>query len=338
MEKFVLEYALFRMGKHLRMMGYDCISSASMTHDQLMHIAALEGRILICCSLKLLPRLRAVSIHELGIPSTTPRGALHGEVKKSKKPKVVEVYSDDSEGEGERAPAAKLDTIQYVFVNHHKSFKAQMEEVVRKLNLKADVGKIFTRCLKCGTEIEEVAKEAVKDRVHPNVYILYQSFFQCTTCDKVYWGIDSSATHNSPAERHEGNGVESRLNATEVLNYKAMRSLQFMTSYGVYTTAITHYHFFRVLPLVIKVKVFRFVEVLDLCRISLACKACYDLVNSDYLWCALAGEQPSEHGVLQSTFRATDYRDQDLLTPCHWKAEFIRRKKEKMAKCTFEIK
>jgi uncharacterized protein with PIN domain len=307
-ERFVLEYALYRMCKHLRIMGYDCVSDAQYSHEKLMDFAARHNRILVCCSPKLLPRLRRVAI-ELANGSMVD--GIHPPEKKlsrKKKNQLIEVYSDDDD-----APPtvpmtpASLDGLRFVFINHHANFKIQMEELVSKLGLKCDMSKIFSRCLKCGDLIVDVQKETIQERVHPNVYVLYNAFFQCPTCEKVYWGVD---TNNE---------------VTEVLNYKAMRSLQYMTSYGVQTRSHTHYQLFRVIPLVIKVRVLTYLTAQEVSIVSSACKACYDLVNNDYVWCWLCGEMPSAHGITATSFRPQTYTAADLLLPCSWKKEFLRR-------------
>lgn len=43
------------------------------------------------------------------------------------------------------------------------------------------------RCSMCNNELTKVSKNMVKDRVPPNVYRLYEDFWICRKCGKVYW-------------------------------------------------------------------------------------------------------------------------------------------------------
>jgi len=63
---------------------------------------------------------------------------------------------------------------------------AQLAEVVRLYGL-ADSLQPFSRCLRCNTPLEPVAKEAILDRLLPLTRKYYDSFQQCTQCDKIYW-------------------------------------------------------------------------------------------------------------------------------------------------------
>jgi hypothetical protein len=62
----------------------------------------------------------------------------------------------------------------------------QLAEVLRRF----DVGRLtapFTRCLRCNTLLEPIAKEAIVHRLPPRVRQEAQTFSHCPTCDRVYW-------------------------------------------------------------------------------------------------------------------------------------------------------
>ncbi len=62
----------------------------------------------------------------------------------------------------------------------------QMVEVVRRLDL-ADRLVPFSRCLRCGGVVAEVAKDAIADRLEPLTRRYYDTFRQCSDCGQIYW-------------------------------------------------------------------------------------------------------------------------------------------------------
>lgn len=62
----------------------------------------------------------------------------------------------------------------------------QLKEVVSRYNLLPEV-LLFKRCLSCNGRIEEVAKEAVSEKLPPKTNQYFNKFFQCASCKKVYW-------------------------------------------------------------------------------------------------------------------------------------------------------
>ncbi|MGQ1911334.1 Mut7-C RNAse domain-containing protein [Marinifilum sp. RC60d5] len=62
----------------------------------------------------------------------------------------------------------------------------QLIEVVKKFNLYHKF-KSFTRCMCCNSQLSELSKPAIADKVEPNIAKLYDTFYYCSQCDKVYW-------------------------------------------------------------------------------------------------------------------------------------------------------
>ena len=61
----------------------------------------------------------------------------------------------------------------------------QLQEVVLQLGL--DGEDTFSRCIECNIPLEDVPKEAVRERTPPYVFQTQEEFMECPTCRKVYW-------------------------------------------------------------------------------------------------------------------------------------------------------
>lgn len=69
----------------------------------------------------------------------------------------------------------------------------QLREVVEEFSLDPKSG-LWTRCTMCNAAIASVPKETVRDEVKPKVFELYEEFYRCSGCARVYW-------HGSHVER-----------------------------------------------------------------------------------------------------------------------------------------
>jgi uncharacterized protein with PIN domain len=80
----------------------------------------------------------------------------------------------------------------------------QVRQVITELGLKVDPSRLTPRCALCNEVLEEVPKEAVKDRVPPYTYSTHERFRMCGVCGRIYW-------HGSHVERvlREAAGVDS---------------------------------------------------------------------------------------------------------------------------------
>ena len=65
------------------------------------------------------------------------------------------------------------------------NFKEQVRQVLHDLNLKQDSS--FSRCPVCNTSLQNIAKEAVREKVPPYVFKTQKRFSLCPQCDKIYW-------------------------------------------------------------------------------------------------------------------------------------------------------
>ena len=62
----------------------------------------------------------------------------------------------------------------------------QLKEVVRRYGL-AGRFRPFERCLACNGKIVTVSKETVTGNIPPDTDRYFTEFFQCTSCQRVYW-------------------------------------------------------------------------------------------------------------------------------------------------------
>jgi len=62
----------------------------------------------------------------------------------------------------------------------------QLKEVLTRFDLKGQV-RLFTRCIRCNTLLEEVRKEDITDRLQEKTKRYYSEFKRCPGCDRIYW-------------------------------------------------------------------------------------------------------------------------------------------------------
>lgn len=62
----------------------------------------------------------------------------------------------------------------------------QLREVVQKFDLYQQF-KSFSRCISCNAKLQVVDKKWVQTRVDEDTYRIFDRFFYCTACDKVFW-------------------------------------------------------------------------------------------------------------------------------------------------------
>ena len=62
----------------------------------------------------------------------------------------------------------------------------QLREVVKKFDLYSQF-KSFTRCMTCNTILVKVDKEEIRNKVDKDIFRIFNEFFYCKHCDKVFW-------------------------------------------------------------------------------------------------------------------------------------------------------
>lgn len=76
----------------------------------------------------------------------------------------------------------------------------QVDEVLRRFDLYNAI-QPFARCLVCNGMLAAVSKADVLDRLEPKTRRYYEEFYQCTTCQRIYW--DGSHMENM-RRRYDG--------------------------------------------------------------------------------------------------------------------------------------
>lgn len=62
----------------------------------------------------------------------------------------------------------------------------QLREVVKKFDLNSQF-KSFTRCMTCNTILVKVDKEEIHNKVDKDIFRIFNEFYYCKHCDKVFW-------------------------------------------------------------------------------------------------------------------------------------------------------
>ncbi|MBI5253540.1 MAG: Mut7-C RNAse domain-containing protein [Euryarchaeota archaeon] len=63
----------------------------------------------------------------------------------------------------------------------------QLKQVVRERKLIIRSAPEFSRCPMCNSDVEEIKKEKIKDRVPKTVFERISEFWECRSCGKIYW-------------------------------------------------------------------------------------------------------------------------------------------------------
>ena len=116
---------------------------------------------------------------------------------------------DDAELQARRVAAAVASfenredwPLRYIVVNPFDSFRVQVEAVVRRMRIEWDPKRVFSRCVQCNGVIMPVDnKSEVEPDVHETVFRLYNNFYRCRSCQRVYWGMDEGVLVNYKALR-----------------------------------------------------------------------------------------------------------------------------------------
>ena len=64
--------------------------------------------------------------------------------------------------------------------------EAQIRQVVETLHLDTRTG-LFSLCLECNRPLVERTKEQVQGRVPPHVFEIQEQYFECPSCQRIYW-------------------------------------------------------------------------------------------------------------------------------------------------------
>lgn len=80
-----------------------------------------------------------------------------------------------------RARRENIKTIKITSTEIDKQIKTAIED--RKI----DTAKILSRCIICNSIVEEIKKEAVKDKIPKRIFENISKYWFCPKCNKIYW-------------------------------------------------------------------------------------------------------------------------------------------------------
>lgn len=63
----------------------------------------------------------------------------------------------------------------------------QLKQITKQLNLNIETLSMFSRCIVCNRQLEEIKKLDVRDRVPEYVYNIKDEFNICPECRRIYW-------------------------------------------------------------------------------------------------------------------------------------------------------
>jgi len=75
---------------------------------------------------------------------------------------------------------------RFVQINSDQPIE-QLKQVCKELGIKPNEDTMFSRCIICNTQLREVNKHEVKDRVPEYVFNTQDDFFICPCCQRLYW-------------------------------------------------------------------------------------------------------------------------------------------------------
>ncbi|MFD2512344.1 Mut7-C RNAse domain-containing protein [Pontibacter locisalis] len=80
----------------------------------------------------------------------------------------------------------KQKTIERGYWLRSQQTEEQLNEVMQRYNLLDELDPL-TRCLVCNTFIKQVEKQEILNKVPPKTRLYFEEFYQCPSCEKVYW-------------------------------------------------------------------------------------------------------------------------------------------------------
>jgi len=80
----------------------------------------------------------------------------------------------------------KQNSVTHGYYVRSTEAEEQIKEIISRFDLRKTI-RPFTRCLLCNTPLEPISKERIEHLLPPKVKGLYDEFFFCPACKKVYW-------------------------------------------------------------------------------------------------------------------------------------------------------
>jgi uncharacterized protein len=86
----------------------------------------------------------------------------------------------------DRRLANRREPVRRLFIESDY-YQEQVRQVVQAYTL-AGRTRVFSRCIRCNTSLQTVARQLVVGKVPFYVYATQKTFKQCGVCDRLYWG------------------------------------------------------------------------------------------------------------------------------------------------------
>lgn len=86
----------------------------------------------------------------------------------------------------ELAQRAKARSLSFLLVVEN-SEEERLARIARTFGISLDAPMANSKCPECGSDLKETPKTEVADDVPPTSLTLYDKFWKCTGCGKVYW-------------------------------------------------------------------------------------------------------------------------------------------------------
>lgn len=113
-----------------------------------------------------------------------------------------EYEEDDDDSNNNATNDGNEQTLHFIFIPAD-DYKTQLKQVIDYLKLEYEEESIFSRCLKCNTEVLPVVdKETIRHLVFPKIFERHEKFFQCHGCNALYYSAKQHQTAKNFAKLH----------------------------------------------------------------------------------------------------------------------------------------
>lgn len=69
----------------------------------------------------------------------------------------------------------------------HDNVRDQLKQTIKELGINLKDASLFSRCVICNRQLEDIPKQKVKDKVPEYVYDTQEDFLTCPECGRAYW-------------------------------------------------------------------------------------------------------------------------------------------------------
>ena len=94
----------------------------------------------------------------------------------------------------------KISSDRLIFIEENDPM-IQFKGLIKKLHLKPDPDKFFSRCTVCNGILKPVELESVAGKVPDYILNAHNKFSECRTCGKIYWPGTHLARSNKEIKR-----------------------------------------------------------------------------------------------------------------------------------------